>query len=509
MNYIIGVDVGTSSTKAVLYDQDAQVITQTNHGYELHRNAAGMAEQEPEEVINAAERAIHDVAAAADLSTGKLLAVSISSANQSLLLLDKKKKPLSRLITWADSRAQRAADNLKMMTEGQQLYMKTGVPVHPMSTLTKLLWLQEDEPNLFNRAAYFADIKAYLFYRLFNEFKVDMSIASSTGLMNLKTCEWDEQALQVAGITKDQLPEIVDGTTQAVGLVPEVQEKLGVPADTPFIYGAYDGALSNIGVGATKQNTVAITIGTSAAVRVVTDHPVIDPERRLFCYAINKGLWVVGGPLNNGGDVYEWAVKHLVDSSAVKNEQVDPYTLANHVIEGVPAGAHGLLFHPFLGGERAPLWNAKARGSFFGLSQIHTRADMLRAVMEGISMNIATVFQAVRALVGEPASVTATGGFARSKVWRQMLADILNCPVNVPDSFESGCLGSVVMAMQSLGMIDSLNTPQKFIGKVSPYQPDPTAVKVYQRYTPLFQQIEEMLAPAYSEIAKLQERQNK
>ena len=290
--------------------------------------------------------------------------------------------------------------------------------------------------------------------------------------------------------------------------MPEAQEKLGVPANTPFVYGAYDGALSNIGVGATKQNTVAITIGTSAAVRVVTDHPVIDPERRLFCYAINKGLWVVGGPLNNGGDVYEWAVKHLVDSSAVKNEQVDPYTLANHVIEGVPAGAHGLLFHPFLGGERAPLWNAKARGSFFGLSHIHTRADMLRAVMEGISMNIATVFQAVRALVGEPASVTATGGFARSKVWRQMLADILNCPVNVPDSFESGCLGSVVMAMQSLGMIDSLDTPQKFIGKVSSYQPDPAAVKVYQRYTPLFQQIEDMLAPAYSEIAKLQERQN-
>ena len=335
-----------------------------------------------------------------------------------------------------------------------------------------------------------------------------MSIASSTGLMNLKTYDWDDQALRVAGITKDQLPEIVDGTTQATGLVPEAQEKLGVPADTPFVYGAYDGALSNIGVGATKQNTVAITIGTSAAVRVVTDHPVIDPERRLFCYAINKGLWVVGGPLNNGGDVYEWAVKHLVDSSAVKNEQVDPYTLANHVIEGVPAGAHGLLFHPFLGGERAPLWNAKARGSFFGLSHIHTRADMLRAVMEGISMNIATVFQAVRALVGEPASVTATGGFARSKVWRQMLADILNCPVNVPDSFESGCLGSVVMAMQSLGMIDSLDTPQKFIGKVSSYQPDPAAVKVYQRYTPLFQQIEDMLAPAYSEIAKLQERQN-
>lgn len=509
MNYLIGVDIGTSSTKAVLFDQDAHVLGQANYGYELHRNAAGMAEQEPAEVITAAEQAIHDVASNADLTSGKLLAVAISSANQSLLLLDKNKQPLSRLITWADSRAQRAADNLKMMTEGQQLYMKTGTPVHPMSTLTKLLWLKEDEPALFQQSAYFADIKAYLFYRLFNEFKVDMSIASCTGLMNIKTCQWDPQALNLAGITADQLPTIVGGTSQARGLTPEAQAKLGIPAETPFVYGAYDGALSNIGVGATKQNTVAITIGTSAAVRVVTDHPVIDPERRLFCYAIDHGLWVVGGPLNNGGDVYQWAVEHLVDSSAVKNENVDPYTLANHVIEGVPAGSHGLLFHPFLGGERAPLWNAKARGSFFGLSHIHTRADMLRAVMEGISMNIATVFQAVRALVGEPASVTATGGFARSAVWRQMLADILNCPVNIPDTFEAGCLGSAVMAMKSLGMIDNLDTPQKFIGNFSSYQPDPAAVKVYQRYTPLFKQVEEMLAPAYAEIAKLQERQNK
>lgn len=511
MNYIIGVDVGTSSVKAVLYNSTTQVLAEASYGYELHRNAAGMAEQEPEEVVTATEKAIRDAAAQADLSTGKLLAVSISSANQSLILLDENKSPLSRLITWADSRAQQAADKLKMMTEGQQLYFKTGTPVHPMSTLTKLLWLKEDEPELFAKTAYFADIKAYLFYRLFNEFKVDISIASCTGLVSLKTGQWDPQALELTGITKEQLPEIVSGTTQAVGLTTAAQEKLAIPKDTPFIYGAYDGALSNIGVGATKQNTFTITIGTSAAVRVVTDHPVIDPERRLFCYAIDKGLWVVGGPLNNGGDVYEWGVKHLVDTNAVKNEHVDPFTLANHVIEDVPAGSHGLLFHPFLGGERAPLWNAKARGSFFGLSQIHTRADMLRAVMEGISMNIATVFQAVRALVGEPVSVTATGGFARSQVWRQMLADILNCPVNIPDSFESGCLGAAMMAMQSLGMIDSLDTPlnKQFIGKVSSYQPSPAAVKVYQRYIPLFQQVEEMLAPAYSEIASLQERQNK
>lgn len=258
--------------------------------------------------------------------------------------------------------------------------------------------------------------------------------------------------------------------------------------------------------GAIKQNTVAITIGTSAGVRVVTDHPVIDPQQRLFCYAVDKGLWVIGGPLNNGGDVYQWAVEHLVDASAVKNENIDPYTLANQVIEGVPAGAHGLLFHPFLGGERAPLWDANARGSFFGLSHIHTRADMLRSVMEGICMNIATVFQAVRDLVGNPASVTATGGFARAEVWRQMLADVLNCPVNIPNSFESGCLGAITMAMKSLGMIENYEIIKTLIGDISSYQPNQEAVNVYQNYLPLFQQVEGLLTPAYSTIAKLQQQ---
>jgi len=196
--------------------------------------------------------------------------------------------------------------------------------------------------------------------------------------LNVTTGNWDERALALTGVQPEQLPEVVSGTTQEIGLLPDAASAMSIPAQTPFVYGAFDGALSNLGVGAIEKDTVAITIGTSAAVRVVTDHPVIDPKQRLFCYAVDNGLWVVGGPLNNGGDVFQWAVEHLVDASAVQNEQVDAYELANDVIASVPAGAHGLLFHPFLGGERSPLWDANARGSFFGLSQLHTRADMLR-----------------------------------------------------------------------------------------------------------------------------------
>lgn len=509
MNYLIGVDVGTTSTKAVLYDEKAHVIAQAKQGYPLYRDATGMAEQDPDQLVAAVEKVIHDAAHQADLKNGELLAVSFSSANQSVILLDENHRPLTRAMTWADTRARNVATALKSSTEGKQMYIKTGTPVHPMSPLTKLMWLNRAEPAKMKKAKYIADIKSYLFYKLFNVFRVDISIASCTGLFNVQMGDWDDEALSIAQIDANQLPEIVSGTTQEVGLTAEAQQAMDIPENTPFVYGAFDGALSNLGVGALTKDTVAITIGTSAAVRVVTDHPVIDPLRRLFCYSVDTGLWVIGGPMNNGGDVFQWAVEHLVDAGAVHNEKTSPYDLANEVIAGVPAGAHGLIFNPYLGGERAPLWNANARGSFFGLSQLHTRADMLRAVMEGVNMNINSVFQAVRSLVGEPKTVMATGGFSRSQVWKQMLSDVLDCQVEVPDAFESGCLGAIVMAMKSLGLVDSLAAVQNFIGKKEVYKPDKKAVAVYKKYQPVFEQVASLLAPTYAEIADLQENESK
>lgn len=505
MNYLIGVDVGTTSTKAVLYDQHAKVLGQAKKGYPLYRDASGMAEQDPDQLVNAVEKVIQEAASQADLVSGKLLAVSFSSANQSVILLDENHQPLTRVMTWADTRAKKVAAELRRSPEGKQIYVKTGTPIHPMSPLTKLMWLQKANSEKWAKTKYVADIKSYIFLKLFGVFKVDISIASCTGMLNINTGDWDDQALKIAGVSASQLPEIVGGTTQEIGLTKGAQDKMKIDKDTPFIYGAFDGALSNLGVGATKRNTVAITIGTSAAVRVATDQPVIDPQQRLFCYAIDTGMWLVGGPLNNGGDVFQWAVEHLVDANAVKNEDTDPYTLANEVIAGVPAGAHGLIFNPYLGGERAPLWDANARASFFGLSQLHTRADMLRAVMEGINMNINSVYKAVIDLVGQPGSVTATGGFAQSAVWKQMLADILDCPVEIPDSFESGCLGAITMAMKSLGMINSLDAVQNFIGSKEKHEPNAQNVAVYQKYQPVFEQVADLLSPAYGRIADLQQ----
>lgn len=502
MKYYIGVDIGTTSTKAVLYDQNANVINKFQQGYRLYRNQDGMAEQDPEEIVQAVLQMIHDAAGLTHENGSQLTSVSFSCANQSLILLDQDHQPISRVMTWADTRARRQAEALKQSSKAKIIYEKTGTPIHPMSPLIKLMWLQETKPDLIKQAAFYADIKSYLFWRLFGQFRIDISIASCTGLMNLTTQNWDSDILEMLEVSVDQLPEIVDSIDQAVGLSPAMADLMGVDAEVPFVYGAFDGALSNLGVGAIQQDTVAITIGTSAAVRVICDHPVIDPHQRLFCYSVNRHLWVIGGPINNGGDVFQWAVEELVEDQIQAK-----YDVANQLIDQGPAGAHGLLFHPFLGGERAPIWEANARGSFVGLNPLHTRADMLRAVMEGICFNIATVFDAVQAMVGKPKRITATGGFANSKVWRQMLADVLDCPVNVPKSFESGCLGAVVMAMQSLGELSNLADVTSMVGEVEAYLPDEAVADLYQRYLLVFKQVEKQLLPTYAALVELQEDQ--
>ena len=195
MNYFIGVDVGTTSTKAVLYNTHAQVIKQFSQGYELYRDSNGMAEQDPAAMVAAVEQVIHDAGQEIDFNNEKLLAVSFSSANQSLILLDDHFQPQSRVITWADTRARQAADRLKRSPLGKQMYTNTGTPIHPMSPLTKLLWLKETAPERLSAASYFGDIKSYLFYRFFNTFKVDISIASCTGMMNINSGDWGPPAL--------------------------------------------------------------------------------------------------------------------------------------------------------------------------------------------------------------------------------------------------------------------------------------------------------------------------
>jgi gluconokinase len=502
--YMIGVDIGTTSTKAIVFTLNGEIVARHAVGYPLISTLPGMAEQAPgqifQAVLDAIGAAVREVAAAPE----EIALVSFSAAMHSLIALDAHNGLLTNSITWADNRAAGWAKRIRQEFDGHAIYRRTGTPLHPMSPLCKLMWLRHDHADLFARAARFAGIKEYVFFKLFGRWMVDHSIASAMGMFNLRMMEWDAEALKLVGVDAAQLSELVPTTYCLRGLPPLLTGQLGLASDTPFVIGANDGVLSNLGVNAMHRGQVAVTIGTSGAMRATVERPYTDVSGRTFCYVLDEDHWVVGGPVNNGGNVLQWMRDELagVEAGVAREIGVDPYDALTELASRVPAGAQGLLFHPYLAGERAPLWNADLRGSFFGLGLHHGKAHMIRAALEGVIFNLYSILPAVEAVTGPAEHIVATGGFAHSALWRQIMADIFNREVVVPESVESSCLGAAVLGLHALKMIASLDAVATMVGATHRHAPIPENAAVYARLRPIFMAIPRKLEQEYQLLAQ-------
>jgi gluconokinase len=507
LGYVIGVDIGTTSTKAVLFTENGDVVSQHSIEYPLYTPTPATAEQAPEEIWTAVTKSVIVLIETSKIEPSGLLCLSFSAAMHSLIAIGEKGELLTRSITWADNRSAKWAAQLKQEQKGHAIYHRTGTPIHAMSPLVKLIWLRNEQPQLFEKATKFISVKEYIFYRLFGQYLVDYSIASTTGLMNLKELTWDKEALDVAGITEQHLSQLVP-TTHIVEKISEASAReLGIPADTPIVMGASDGVLANLSVGAISPGHVAVTVGTSGAVRAVVEQPWTDPQERLFCYALTENHWVIGGAVNNGGIVFRWIRDQIggTEVASAKELGTDPYDLLTNLAQSVPAGAGGLIFHPYLAGERAPIWNAYASGSFVGLTLRHTKAHLIRAVLEGIAFNLNLVLEALEDRIGKPKSIQATGGLAKSYLWRQILADVFAQEITVPASYESTCLGAAVLGLYALKKIPSLDVVSQMLGKTEQQQPNRENVEIYQKMIPLYSRLLHHLQDEYANIAQLQE----
>jgi len=502
----MGIDIGTTSTKAVLFREDGSVAASGNAGYPLHTPAPSVAEQNPDDILAAVVQAVRQ---AMDLSGARpedVRFVAASSAMHSVLPVDEAGRPLMNALTWADNRSAAWARKLKSEPGGLELYLRTGTPVHPMSPITKLLWLRSERPELFARAAKFVSLKEYVFHKLFGTYVVDHSIASATGMFNLISLDWDEEALRIAGLTRDRLSEPVPTTHRLCGLDPGYAAAMGLAPSTPFVVGASDGVLSNLGLDAIGPGVVAVTIGTSGAIRTVVDRPQTDPKGRYFCYALTEHHWVIGGPVNNGGVIFRWVRDEFAasETETAKRLGISPYDVLTRIAERVRPGSDGLIFHPYLTGERAPLWNPDARGSFFGLTLHHRKEHMIRAALEGVIYNLYMVLLAMQEQIGVPRQIKATGGFARSPLWRQMMADIMGQSVVVPESFESSCLGAVVLGRLAFGETDAFERVAGMVGTTHEHAPNPEAAGVYRELLPIYVRLARKLEEEYAALASFQ-----
>lgn len=504
-SYMIGIDIGTTSTKAVLYDINGGMVSSAHAHYPLYTPEVAAAEQNPDEIFQAVLQTTAQLMQQHVSAPTQIKFVSFSAAMHSIIPIDSNGNPLMNALTWADNRSE-PYTKLLLEQSGHELYFRTGTPIHPMSPLSKLMWLRAERPTIFNAAYKFISIKEYIWAKLFSTYEVDYSIASCTGLMNLQQLQWDTAALELTKITESKLSKIVPTTYYRKDAALQYTNLMGLPPETIFVIGANDGVLSNLGLNAMSPGEVAVTIGTSGAIRTVVDQPVLDPKGRTFCYVLTDQLYVIGGPVNNGGHILRW-IKDEFASAEVETAKrlgINPYDLISQICAQVPAGSEGLLFHPYLAGERAPLWNSNARASFFGLGLHHHKEHMLRAAMEGVIFNLYSVMLAIQEQIGTPTIIKATGGFASSALWRQMLADIFDQPVSIPTHHESSCVGACILGLHALGLIEDLQEATLIIGQSQQYKPDPQAAQIYKQLFPIFLSIASKLGPEYEAISQFQ-----
>lgn len=493
MEVVVGLDVGTTATKAVTSGDDARVRDLVSVGYPLLVPGPGRAELAADRLQSAAVEALTEVVALARERGDQVVGVALSAAMHGVVPMDADGVPTGPLLTWADGRAAAQAAALRTDGRAAALHARTGTPVHPMSPLTKLAWLGEHEPDLLHDTARWGGVKELLVSALCDAGHVlDLSCASATGLLDLEHRDWDDEAVEIAGVRRDQLPEVLATTHVLPGLRPEVARAVGLAPDTPVVLGASDGVLANLGVGAVRTGVAAVSIGTSAALRAVVARPTVDPTGRLFCYALTDDHWVLGGAVNNGGSVVRWSALALAasfDQPPPEGEDAD--ALDARLLEEaarVAVGSDGLLCLPYLLGERAPWWRAGLRGAYLGLRRGHRRPHLVRAAVEGVCQQLALVREALDATGVEVREVRATGGAVASSLWTEVLAATLDRPVRVAESPEGTGLGACLLGLHALGRLDDLDAATRLVEVHEPVEPDPEAAATYRRTRPLVEQ---------------------
>lgn len=490
MKYIIGMDVGTTATKGVLYDENGKAFFSASKGYPLIQTKIGQAEEDPKVIFDAVQEVIFALTQKAD---GEIAAISWSSQMHSLIGLDKDNNLLTNSITWADNCAKNVVQDAKKSGVARKIYQKTGMPMHPMAPIYKMLWLKDNELELFNQVKKWIGIKEYLIFRLTGKLIIDTTMAAGTGMLNLKTLTWDQELLDTLNVKQEQLPEIAQPTEIVAPIKEEYVQKLGIDSDTKIVLGASDGYLSTIGVNAIDSDHFALNVGTSGAVRTIVDQPKIDQNASYFCYPVDKKHYLLGGPVNNGGIVFNWARQTLFDAGETPQDYLD-------VAQSAPAGSRNLIFLPYLGGERAPIWDANARGSFVGLTRMHQKPEMARAVIEGIIFNLYDAAFSLIKNTKKPVAINATGGFLKSDFVRQLCADIFNVPIVTMKEQQSGTLAAMFLARQALGINQDLSEIEQFAQEDKVYFPNPKEAVIYQNMFPLYCEIKNALAASYSKF---------
>lgn len=462
--FVLAIDIGTTSTKVLAVLATGEVLKSHQEFYPTQYPSPGHVEQDVQLIFESVQKGIGEILnnVSPDFN---LVGVCFSCAMHSLLAVDRHGNPCTPVLIWADTRSSAQAKKLRDSDLGRKLHDQTGTAIHPMSPLCKLLWWKEHNPELIQQAYKFISIKEYVVYQLCGEFVVDYSIATATGMFNIQSLAWSNEALDLVGISTEKLSKPV-GAYFSVTLNSEKNSNSRL-INVPIFMGASDGCLAQLGSGAMNEGDLTITLGTSGAVRRVGAKGVKDSDRKLFRYLLDDSTLIVGGATNNGTVILDWFGREFVSPTSSLTDLVKLTTT-------IPPGCDGLLALPFLQGERAPMYNPDAKGVFFNITLRHTRAHFIKALMEGICFELQSIVKSVEEVCGTSKRVLVSGGITHTPDWVQLLSTILGKELIVLGTHDASAMGAAAIAFKALQIPFQCDASHqtKFI-------PDPTKKELY------------------------------
>jgi gluconokinase len=501
-SWFLGIDLGTGSCKAAAVDENGKVLGFGAGEYSGAETQERWQEQDPQELLRAAIASVRQAVERSGARPERCGGMSIGGALHSVMALDDRDQPLTGVITWADGRAVKQAEAVAATETGKRLYPETGCPPHGMYPLYKVMWLRENRPEVFQKARCYVSAKEYVGFRLTGTWQVDYSLAAGSGFLNTYTLQWSDSALSQAGIRLDQLSPLAAPVDLLGRLSAEAAARMGIPAGTPVVMGSSDAVNSSIGAGAVTPVKATLMIGTSGALRVVAPRPVLDPSARSWCYAIDAAHWLVGGAINNGGVALSW-LRDCLNQAHVRQPLTFEDVLA--LAGRAPVGSGGLVCLPFFAGERSPNWNLNARAVFFGMSLSHEARHLARALLEGMAFRFKSLLAVLTEVGLDVRQIVASGGFAKSDLWLQVMADALGRELSVPEWGETSALAAAFWPFLAMGGAASISEIRNWVQFGRVQQPIPEHAAAYDRIYPLYTELYRSLTGAFDEVAQLQQ----
>lgn len=507
MAYLLGVDLGTSGTKTVLFNLDGSVAASKTVEYPLYQPQNGWAEQEPADWFNAACQTMKAVMACAGAKPSDVLGIGISGQMHGLVMLGKDGEVLRRSIIWCDQRAEKECVEITEKVGAKRLIETTANPALTGFTASKILWVRNNEPEIYEKCARILLPKDYVRYMLTGEFATEVSDASGMQLLDVPSRKWSDEVLSKLQIDKSLLAKVYESPEVTGRLTKRAAELTGIAEGTLVVGGAGDNAAAAVGTGTVVDGRAFVTIGTSGVVFAHTSKLSIDARGRVhtFCCAV-PGAWHVMGVTQAAGLSLKWFRDNFcrAEMEAADGMGKDPYYLMDRQAERIPIGSDRLLYLPYLMGERTPHLDPSARGVFFGLSAMHTKSHLLRAVMEGVTFSQRDSVEVLREMGVNISEMLACGGGGSSPLWRQMLADSFGCPIKTASSKEGPALGVAILAGVGAGVFKSVEEGCAAVVKTNGAQ-NPIAGNVprYEKFYRLYRALYPALKEQYKSLAAL------